>query len=481
MPTTPVTGSAAGAPINITGLASGLNTNEIINGLMAVERRPVAQLSNQQTALQAQQTLLQQIQSSLQQLSFSAADLASPALFETSQTVTSSNPDQITALSTKGAGVGGYEVNVTQLADSAQRTFTFTSPVSADTLTIDGHEISVKAGATIQEVAASINSDSSATVYAAALEEGRLVLSNRASGNTGEGFIAVSDPGATLTEVAGKAKQGRDAEYTVDGVAGTSHSNTVKNAIAGVTLNLAALTTVSGPVTINVAAPAASVSSITSQVESFVKLYNSAIGSIHTQLATKPPEHPQTVGELGTGTLFGDSDLGNLVNNMRQAVYTSVEGLPAGMASLADIGVSTGTATGGAIPSQSAVEGELQVNATKLSEAIQTNPTGVEQMLQKWSQGFQKLVNSDAEPGGTLEARITGDSTSIAQLGEHITAMNEMLEVRQKSLQQEFIAMESAMSRIQAQQSWLTGQISSITANSAAISSSGSASLPGFG
>ena len=476
MPTTPLTGSAVGAPINITGLASGLNTNEIINALMAVERRPVAQLTNQQSALQAQQTQLKQIQSSLQQLSFSAADLASPALFETSQAVTSSNPSQITALSTKGAGVGGYEVNVTQLANSAQRTFTFTSPVSADTLTIDGHEITVPAGASIQELVNAINSDSNATVYAAALEEGKVVLSNRTTGNTGAGFIALSDAGGTLTEVAGKAKQGKDAEYTVDGVAGTSSSNTVKNAIAGVTLNLDGLTTVSGPVTINVGAPGASVSTITAQVESFVKLYNSAIGSIHTQLSTKPPEHPQTVGELGTGTLFGDSDLGNLVDNMRKAVYTSTEGLAPGMASLADIGVSTGTATGSAVPSQGAVEGELKLDTTKLSEAIQTNPKGVEEMLQKWSQGFQKLVNVDAEPGGTLEARITGDSTSVAQLGAHITAMDEMLEVRQKSLQQQFVAMEAAMSQIQAQQSWLTGQINAMTANTAAIAGSSSSS-----
>lgn len=479
MPTTPITGSTAGAPINITGLASGLNTNEIITALMAVERRPVAQLTNQQSVLQAQHTQLQQIQTALQQLSFSAADLISPALFETSQTVTSSNPSQITALSTKGAGVGGYEVNVTQLANSAQRTFTFTSPVGADTLTIDGQEISVKAGASIQEVAAAINSDSSATVYAAALEEGKLVLSNRTTGNTGEGFIAVSDAGGTLSEVAGTAKQGKDAEFTVDGVAGTSSSNTVKNAIAGVTLNLGGLTTVSGPVTIDVGAPGASVSTITAQVESFVKLYNSTVGQIHNQLVTKPPEHPQTVGELGTGTLFGDSDLGNLVDNMRKAIYTPSEGLTGEITSLFDIGVSTGSASGSAVPSQGAVEGELKIDTTKLSEAIQTNPKGVEEMLQKWSQGFQKLVNVDAEPGGTLDARITGDTTSIAQLGAHITSMNEMLEIRQKSLQQQFVAMEAAMSQIQAQQSWLTGQINAITANTAAIAGSNSKSSGG--
>ncbi len=39
-----------------------------------------------------------------------------------------------------GAGIGGYEVEVTQLANSAQRTFTFTSPSSEETISIDGQE-----------------------------------------------------------------------------------------------------------------------------------------------------------------------------------------------------------------------------------------------------------------------------------------------------------------------------------------------------
>jgi flagellar hook-associated protein 2 len=458
--------SSANAPINVTGLASGLNTNELITAMLSAERRPITQLGNEQTTLQAQETQLRTLQSNLQQLAYSSADLSSPALFETAQTVTSSNPEQITALSTKGAGVGGYEVNVTQLANSAQRTFTFTSPAAADTITIDGQEISVKAGASATEVVAAINSDSKATVYAAAIEEGgTIVLSDRATGDTGEGFIALTDPGATLTEVAGKAKQGKDAEYTVDGVAGTSASNTVKNAIAGVTLELGALTTVSGPVTIDVAAPAASVSGITEQVESFIKLYNSTLSAIHTQLTTKPPEHASSAAELGTGTLFGDTDLSGLVDSMRQAIYTPVEGLSPEMSSLANIGVSTGSATGGALPAEGSVEGQLKLSKTQLAEAIQSNPAGVEQMLQKWSQSFQKLVNVDAEPGGTLETRINGDSDSVTQLGEHITTMNELLEVRQRSLQEQFASMEAIVSHNQSQAAWLTQQITSLMAN----------------
>jgi flagellar hook-associated protein 2 len=459
-------GSANGAPINIAGLGSGLNTTEIVNALMNAERKPVTELSNQETTLQAQQTQLRSIQSSLQQLAFSAADLSSPELFNTTQAVTSSDTNQVTALTSEGAGVGGYQVAVTQLANSAQRTFTFTSPGSADTITIDGQEISVKAGATAQELVNAINSDSKATVYAAALEGGTIVLSDRATGNTGSEFIKVSDPGATLVEKAGTAKEGKDAEYTVDGVAGTSSSNTVSNAIAGVTLTLGALTTTSGPVTIDVGAPSLNTSAITAQVESFVKLYNSTINSLHTQLSTKPPANPTSEAELGTGTLFGDIDLTEMLNNMREAVYTPVEGLGAGMSSLANIGVSTGAPSGGATPAQGAVEGDLTVNTTELAKAIQTNPAGVEQMLQHWGQGFQKLVDVNAEPGGTLDTRINGESTRLSELGEQVTTMNELLAVRQKSLQAEYLAMEAAVQASQSQSSWLTSQLTAMMANS---------------
>jgi flagellar hook-associated protein 2 len=469
-------GSTSSAPINVSGLGSGLNTTEIVNALINAERKPVTQLTNQETTLQAQQTQLRSIQSSLQQLAFSAADLSSPELFDTTQAVTSSNPTQITALTTEGAGVGGYQVNVTQLANSAQRTFTFTSPTSADTVTIDGQEINLKAGATAQELVNTINSNSKATVYAAALEGGTIVLSDRATGNTGTEFIKVTDPGGALVEKAGTAKEGKDAEYTVDGVAGTSSSNTVSNAIAGVTLTLGALTTTSGPVTINVGAPAPSTSAITAQVESFVKLYNSTIGAINSQLTTKPPANPTSESELGTGTLFGDIELTELLNNMREAVYDPVGGLSAEMSSLASIGVSTGAPSGGATPSQTAVEGDLTVNSTELAKAIQTNPAGVEQMLDHWGQAFQKLVDANAEPGGAIETRITGEGTRLAEMGEQITTMNELLAVRQKSLQAEYLAMEKAVQESQSLGTWLTSQITALEANDVVSSSSSSSS-----
>ncbi len=312
---------------------------------------------------------------------------------------------------------------------------------------------------------------STATVYAAAIGGETVVLSSRATGATGAGFIAVSDPGGTLVEQAGLAKEGKNAEYTVEGVAASSASNTITTAIPGVTLTLKALTT-TGPVTIDVPPPAPTVSAIVTQVQSFVTLYNSTIAAIQKQLTTKPPTTPQSASELQTGTLFGDTDLTSLLGSMREAIYQPITGLPATMSSLANIGLSTGAPTGGGTPSQAAVEGQLKLNTAELESAIQTNPAGVQTMLQGWSTSFAALVNVEAAPGGTLTARLEGDSAQVSELTGRIANMNEMLAVRQKTLQEEFAAMETVVSQNQAQSSWLSTQLASMLASSSSSSSS---------
>ncbi len=456
-------GSSSGSPVTISGLASGLNTSSIISALMAAEREPVTRFTRQQEKVSGQQSQLQSIQSSLRQLAFAASEFNLPSLFESSQTVTSSEPTRVSATVTSGAGIGGHEVEVTKLANSAQRTFSFTTPASEDTVTIDGRAYTVKTGETAKELAGAINSDSEGTVYAAVLESGTLVFSNRQTGNTGTEFIKVTDTGGTLTEKAGTAKEGQNAEYVVDGVGGTSASNNVTNAIAGVSLSLNGLTT-TGPVTIDVQPPGASVSTVEAQVQSFIKLYNSTVETIQKQLATKPIAKAQNSSELATGTLFGDFELGELLNGMRRTMYEPLAGLPSEMSSPANIGISTGAPSAGGA-SSSSIEGLLTLNSAKLSEAVKSNPAGVQQMLQHWSQELQAAVNVAAEPGGTLEARINGDARQVTELNNQITTMNEMLAIREKALQTTYAQLEAVMSQNTSQSSFLTSQEASLTAS----------------
>jgi flagellar hook-associated protein 2 len=453
-------------PLNVTGLASGLDTNQLVSQLMAIERQPRDRLAAQQTLVAATKSLLQGFQTQLQSVSDATLALRSPTLFTQSQSVDSSDPTRVLASTATGAGVGGYQVAVTQLANAAQRIFSFTSPAAAGTITIDGHDTAIAAGASISDLVNAIDSDANATVYAAATDSGTLVLSNRQTGDTGSGFIAVSDPTGALTEQASKAKQGQDALFSVDGVAGSSHANTVTNAIAGVTLTLKGVTTTSGPVTVTVGAPGANASAIKQALQSFVDAYNSTVDAIRAKLGERSVPNATTTADRQKGLLFGDEGLSDLLAQMREAIYAPIPGLPDGMNSLADLGVSTGDATG--TVNQDAVAGRLTLDATKLDAAVASNPSGVRDLLMGtpsttgWAQSFQAIVDGAAGPSGTLSARIDGESSEIGDLTASMADWDDRLALRQTSLQNQFAAMEAALSQSQSQAQWLSGQLASL-------------------
>ena len=447
--------SANGSTISVSGLASGLDTSSIIQALLSVERQPITHLTNQQEKLSGQQTQLQKLKSSLLSVRFAAEEFALPSLFEGVQSVSSSEPARVSATITGGAGIGGYQLEVTQLANSSQRTFAFASPAAEEEVTIDGREYTLKAGASAKDLASKINADGKGTVYAAVQGTETIVLSSRTTGAPAGEFIKVTDPGEALTEKEGTAKEGRDAEYKLDGVAATSSSNTVTEAIAGVSLTFSALTS-AGPVTISVQPPAPNVKTIEAKLESFVAAYNKTVEEIQTQLTTRPPEHP-AAGELSVGSLYGDSSLTNLLTRMRQEMYEAIKGLPVEMSSPLDLGLSTGAGTGGA-SSQSSIAGVLKLDTTKLAKAISEHPSEAATMMQQWSLSLSKNVRDFAGPGGSLEDRINGDGSQIREMRLRVATMTQMLAVRQKALEHTYAQLESIISRNTAQSSWLTSQ-----------------------
>jgi flagellar hook-associated protein 2 len=448
--------SSLGGTQQITGLASGLDTNSIITAEMAIYEQPETILKNKVKGVEAQNTQLTNIQTQLQTLAADAQALGSSSLFATTQSVSSSDPTRVTGTSSTGAGIGGYQVSVSKLANSAQRTFTYASPTSAGSLSIDGQSVSVSSGESITNFVNSINSNKNLDVYAAATDSGTVVLSNRATGDTGTGFIAVTGAGTTLTEQTTLAKQGQDAQFSVDGVSGTSHSNTVTNGIAGVSLTLSGVTT-TGPVTVNIGAPQPSSSNVESAVNTFITQYNSVLSQIQTQLSQTPSSSDPT-----QGTLYQDSGLSNLLSSMRSAMIKSGSGLPTGLASMLDIGVSTGATTGSGAVSSSALAGNLTFNASTFESQLSANPSGVQSALKSWASSFSAIVNNEAQPGGAMAARITGDDQQTAQLNNQISVMQAGLTDKQNALVQQFAQLESSLSTNQSTSSWLTSQLTSL-------------------
>jgi flagellar hook-associated protein 2 len=463
--------------LQITGLASGLNTNAVIQALMASQQQQVTNLQNQQSGITALNTQLTSIQTALQTVADDAEALGSPSLFANAQTITSTNSALVngTATSSNGAVVGSYSLQVTALASASQETFTFNSPASGDTLTIGTGSYTLAAGASADDLANQINSDPNGSVWATVTQESQnggpatVVLSDRKTGiPTGNDLTPTS--GTSLTNGTNYIA-GTNAQYTINGISGQSTSNTISGApvaspngatpgasetIPGVTVSLNGLTG-STPVTITVGAPAPSSQNIQTAVQKFVTDYNSAITQIQTQLGQTPSATDPT-----QGTLYNDSDLTQLLSSMREMMVSTVGGLTGSMSSMLDAGVSTGATTGTAAVSQSALAGDLTLDTNALSTALTSNASGVKSMFQSWSIEFSSLVNNEAEPGGTISTRISADTTQSSYLTTQIQNLTEANTVKQNELVQEFAAMEAALSQNQSTSSWLTSQLAAL-------------------
>src|SRR5581483_2592289 len=97
-----------------------------------------------------------------------------------------------------------------------------------------------------------------------------------------------------------------------------------------------------------------------------------------------------------------------------------------GMAALSDIGITTGTSSGAI--SQSSINGNLTVDTNKLQQALQSNPAGVQAVLQAWSTSLGNVLTNAAGPGGALDARLQGDSQEVTNLQNQYASMQALFQ-----------------------------------------------------
>jgi flagellar hook-associated protein 2 len=439
------------SPITISGLGTSLDTESIIENLMKVERMPAVRLEERQGQVKARETALQGILTKLQEVSSALETLRSPTLWADSQTVTSSST-AVTAELAGGAGPGGYQVEVSQLARATQRTYEFAKSEAAQQLKIGGQTIELKPGATLADAVAAINSNHETGVTAVAVGE-KLVLSSRATGAESK----VEAEGAGLTEEASKFREGRDTLYTVDGVAGSSSTNVISGAIPGVTLTVGALT--AGPATIDVTEPTANTASITKQIKTFVSAYNAAVELIETKVSEETVKDPKTQEEANKGVLFGDGALNSLLAGMRQALSES---------GLSELGVTTGAPSAGVTADSASVRGLLTFDESKATTLLKENPVAAKEAI-SGAKGFvtalEPLVGAATKPGGGISERISAATKEAAQLREQMTKLEERLTLREERLHAQFTAMEVALAKSKSESEWLAGQLAGLSSN----------------
>jgi flagellar hook-associated protein 2 len=196
--TNPSSSTGVTPALTITGLASGIDTNAIIQQLVAVQHNQITTLQNQQSTITNEETTFQQIESDLLALQNDASSLSNSinGIFD-SRSVASSDQTVATGAASADATPGVYSFKVDSLAQAqviasqgytspastiTQGTFGFqvgSGPVTS--VTIDG------SNNTLQGLASAINA-SGGGVTASVVNDGsgsqpyRLLLASNATG-----------------------------------------------------------------------------------------------------------------------------------------------------------------------------------------------------------------------------------------------------------------------------------------------------------
>lgn len=418
--------------ISSAGLGSGLDVNGIVTSLMAIEQKPLTAVTKQKTEYQSEISAYGTLKSGLSTFQTAVSGLSSAAKFN-AQTVTSGSPTVFTATSDGSATLGSYAVNVSQLAKSQKLAisgFTNTTDVvGTGTLTISfgsyatvGNTFTPNAAKTdlnltidssnntlagVRDAINAANSSVSATIINDGTSN-HLVITSKDTGEVNSLKIVVADSGDgnntdTLglsrlaydpTAAAGSGKNltqmqaAQNALLDIDGIAVVKASNTVTDAISGVTLNL--LTTSSGT-SANLGI-ASNKDKVKESITAFVDAYNKLDTTLRS--LTKYDETGKA-----SGALLGDATARSVINQLKSVMTKSIT-TGNGLTTLSQVGVSFQR------------DGKLALDATKLDAAVATNFSDIASLFATTAKSTDSQVtylgSTSKTQAGTYAINVTG-------------------------------------------------------------------------
>lgn len=366
-------------------------------------------------------------------------------------------------------------------------------------LTINGTDIIANKTDTLSSLITKVNSsDANVTMSYSSLSDTFKITSK----STGEGSITLNDNGSNFFTATGltAVDAGKNASVVIDGIAASRATNNFT--VDGVTYNLLKAD-VGVEKTISLTRD---VDATYNSIKSFVDKYNEVISKLNTAISEKydrdyqpltdAQKEAMTEDEITkwetkakTGLLKNDSILQGIVSDMRQALYESVSGVEGNLSS---IGITTGAYD---------EKGKLYIDETKLKEAIQNSPDTVMDLFSKESDiayspnlstadratrySENGLINrlydtiqdsirttrdSNGNKGSLLEkAGMVGDASEftnyyykeIESYSDKIETMNDRLADIEERYYAKYTALETAISRMNSQSSYISSMFSS--------------------
>lgn len=454
------------AGLSSPGLGSGLDINSLVSQLVAAEKAPrQAQITRAQTSTVTSLTALAQFKGALSSFNSALSPLKSVESFA-ARGATSGDNDVFTATASSSAQPGSYEIEVESLASAHQISSNAFADgagqvVGTGTLTISVGEKSFSISvdeehATLAQIRDAINratgNDNLVTASIINAADGaHLVLSSEKSGAAnaivvtqegGDGGLAALEYSAENPDNYREARPAADAIVYISGFAHHSATNTITDAIDGVTITLKkadddrthSLTIANDTV------------AVTQRARKFVEEFNT--------LAKKIAElRGYDAATQKAGPLLGDALLRSVEAELRSNISNPVAGLDGVYQTLASIGITTQR------------DGTLGLDAAKFAAALEADFEGVARLFgsengvaSRLSRAIDARLATEAEIN-TRTKQLNDKSLSLQK--ELQTLEDRMLKVQQRYLAQ-FTALDSMLANMQNTSNYLATQLANI-------------------
>ncbi|WP_266160694.1 flagellar filament capping protein FliD [Dyella silvatica] len=454
--TTPT--SSSNSPLTAAGVGSGLDVTTLVSKLVAAKKAPLqGQIDSQTNSAKTEISALGQISSALSTLKTALASLSDGSAFNTRK-VASSDSTVLTASSTTGAVNGSYNINVSQLATALKLTSggvaNAQTQLGTGTLTvaIGSQQMQLNIDSTNGSLAsirdaingASNNPGVTATIVTGS-DGAHLVMSSNATGavnsftvssSGGDGGLAALNytPGASANGMK-VTNPAQDATYTIDGMPGSSASNTVSNGIDGVSMTLSKVGSASLSLT-------SDPSAATAAVNGFVNAYNNL-----TALYKSLTQYDATGNN--TGALLGDATL----NNIKTTLSGIVSGTGGSGSTLSSIGITL------------QVDGTLKVDSGQLQAATADGGTQLKGMF-SGTNGLASKLSSPLDgwigTQGILAVRTTNLNQQLKDLTTRQASLDSDMSDLSTRYTKQFTALDTMLTKLNNTSSYLTQQFNSL-------------------
>ncbi|MFO1435241.1 MAG: flagellar filament capping protein FliD [Gammaproteobacteria bacterium] len=437
------------ANITSLGVGSGLDLNTLVNGLMSVERQPLTALNTKLSSVNADISAMGTLKSALSKFQDSISALADTSAFNVFAT-NSSDTDVATATASTGAGKGSYSISVTRIAEN-HRMAAATTFANTDTATVAsaGNTMTIGVGSqsfavniggkTLQQARDAINNATdNKGVTASIIHDNvgyRLLLSAKDTGSAN--FLTVGYSGSDAFALASlntdRNASGSFTAADLDAVAViegtfnvTSSSNTLTDAVQGVSITLKS----AGSTTLNVERDDAA---IKKSADSFA----SATSNLFAKLK-----------ELRTGSLKSYGAMLRSIESQVRGILTSTANVGGSFSSLSAVGLETQR------------DGSMTVNSTTFTSALQTDLSGVVKLFTDSSNGLavrlKTFMTNYVQSGGVLESQTKTLSDKASRLTSQQTKLQAHLDLVENRYIEQYTKLDSVISKLQSSSSYLS-------------------------